>query len=148
MADFQSIGNSESCRDMLNSLVTGAAIMRDAAFKNMGSRPSRPADLFVFSLESSSWTSEVEKGIKEKPLLLDGIQIFFRGACLLIIRLKVFLKKDHASSKRWKELILSQDTAATSWRKACMSSFFKERLVTITGGLLNERPERTHAIAQ
>lgn len=72
MADFQSIGNSESCRDMLNSLVTGAAIMWAAAFKNMGSRPSRPADLFVLSLVSSFWTSEVERGIKEKSLLFGG----------------------------------------------------------------------------
>lgn len=46
--------------------------MRSAAFKNMGSRPSRPADLFVLSLVSSSWTSEVERGVKEKPLLPDG----------------------------------------------------------------------------
>lgn len=72
MADFQSVGNSESCVDILNNLVTGAAIKRTAAFKNMGLRPSRPADLFVFSLISSSWTSEMEKGVKEKPLYLVG----------------------------------------------------------------------------
>lgn len=64
MADFKSEGNSENCRDMLKT-----AIMWAAAFRNMGSRPSRPADLLLFSLVSSSWTSEVERGVKP---LLDG----------------------------------------------------------------------------
>ena len=66
----------------------------------------------------------------------------------MIIWLKVDLKKDQAASIVGKVLILSQLTAAMSWRKASWSKFFRERLETITGGRLTEEPERVQAIAQ
>lgn len=41
-------------------------------------RPIRPAELFVFSLVSSSWTSEVERGEKETEVRVETPLLFNR----------------------------------------------------------------------
>lgn len=68
--------------------------------------------------------------------------IFFQKSML------IHKQTESASFREVKEFILSQVTATTYWRRDSMSRFFKEPLVTITGGLLIDRPERIHAITQ
>jgi len=65
-ADFQSEGKMDSSRDKLKSREMGTAMTGAAAFKNMGSSPSEPADLLESNLVRFSKTSEVVMGLKEK----------------------------------------------------------------------------------
>ena len=67
MADFQSVGKVDSCMERLSRVVIGPAMICAAAFKNIGLSSSKPADLFASRLESSTSTSAVEIGVKEKP---------------------------------------------------------------------------------
>ena len=60
-------------RDKLKSRETGTAMTEAAAFKNLGSIPSEPADLLGSRLERCSKTSAVVMGLKEKEPELGGM---------------------------------------------------------------------------
>lgn len=63
-----------------------------AVFKNMDGRPSRPTDLFVSILMSSSWTSEIDTCVKEKPLMEKALLRYclkcLRGLDLVLVLIR------------------------------------------------------------